>query len=92
MQTVNLPEHSSLMYGNKKMVAVEATVAPMKNSESAIIGAVMVIQDVSHNRTLTRQLSYQASHDMLTALYNRRKFEECLEDALVNARVERRTH
>jgi diguanylate cyclase (GGDEF)-like protein/PAS domain S-box-containing protein len=90
--TVVLPEHSSLLDGNNRMVAVEATVAPMKNSESAIIGAVMVIQDVSHNRTLTRQLSYQASHDMLTSLYNRRKFEECLEDALVNATVEKRTH
>ena len=40
----------------------------------------MVIQDVSHTRRLTRQLSYQASHDLLTGLYNRRKFEEYLDD------------
>ena len=92
LETVNLPEHASLIAGQNKMVAVEASVAPMKNNKQAIIGAVMVIQDVSHTRKLTRQLSYQASHDVLTGLYNRRKFEECLEESLVNARKEQRTH
>ena len=91
-QTVHLPEHSSLIAGNNKIVAVEASVAPMKNNEGNVIGAVMVIQDVSHTRKLTRQLSYQASHDMLTGLYNRLKFEEYLEEALLNVREEQRTH
>ncbi|MGD2055112.1 MAG: PAS domain-containing protein, partial [Gammaproteobacteria bacterium] len=57
-QTVHLPEHSSLIAGNNRIVAVEASVAPMKNNEGNVIGAVMVIQDVSHTRKLTRQLSY----------------------------------
>jgi diguanylate cyclase (GGDEF)-like protein/PAS domain S-box-containing protein len=91
-QTVHLPEHASLIAGNNKIVAVEASVAPMKNSEGNVIGAVMVIQDVSHTRKLTRQLSYQASHDMLTGLYNRLKFEEYLEEALLNVKEEKRTH
>ncbi len=92
LKTVCLPEHSSLVAANNRMVAVEASVAPMKNNEGALIGAVMVIQDVSHTRKLTRQLSYQASHDMLTGLYNRLKFEEYLEEALLNVREEQRTH
>jgi len=92
LKTVHLPEHSSLIAGNDKLVAVEASVAPMKNNEDNIIGAVMVIQDVSHTRKLTRQLSYQASHDMLTGLYNRLKFEEYLEEALLNVMEERRVH
>ena len=91
-QTVHLPEHSSLIAGDNMVVAVEASVAPMKNSEGNVIGAVMVIQDVSHTRKLTRQLSYQASHDMLTGLYNRLKFEEYLEEALLNVREENRVH
>ena len=91
-QTVYLPEHSSLIAGDNKVVAIEASVAPMKNTEGNIIGAVMVIQDVSNTRKLARQLSYQASHDMLTGLYNRRKFEECLEEALLNINQEHRVH
>ena len=91
-QTVYLPEHSSLIAGDNKVVAVEASVAPMKNNQGNIIGAVMVIQDVSNTRKLTRQLSYQASHDMLTGLYNRLKFEELLEEALLNVRQEHRVH
>ena len=92
LETVYLPEHSSLIAANDRMIAVEASVAPMKNRDGKIIGAVMVIQDVSHTRKLTRQLSYQASHDMLTGLYNRRKFEEYLEEALLNVKQEQRTH
>ena len=91
-KTVHLPEHSSLIAGENVVVAVEASIAPMKNNEGDIIGAVMVIQDVSHTRKLTRQLSYQASHDMLTGLYNRLKFEEYLEEALLNVREENRVH
>jgi diguanylate cyclase (GGDEF)-like protein/PAS domain S-box-containing protein len=91
-RTVHLPEHSSLIAGENVVVAVEASVAPMKNNEGDIIGAVMVIQDVSHTRKLTRQLSYQASHDMLTGLYNRLKFEEYLEETLLNVREENRVH
>ena len=91
-QTVYLPEHSSLIAGDNKVVAVEASVAPMKNNEGNIIGAVMVIQDVSNTRKLARQLSYQASHDMLTGLYNRLKFEEFLEEALLNIKQGHRVH
>ncbi len=91
-QTVNLPEHSSLVAAGNKVVAIEASVTPMKNSEGSILGAVMVIQDVSNTRILTRQLSYQASHDMLTSLFNRLKFEEHLEAALLSVREEQRVH
>ena len=91
-QTVHLPEHSSLIAGDDKKVAVEASVTPMINSNGDILGAVMVIQDVSNTRKLTRQLSYQASHDMLTSLFNRLKFEEHLEAALLNVREEQRVH
>ncbi|MGB5397140.1 MAG: diguanylate cyclase, partial [Gammaproteobacteria bacterium] len=89
---IKLPEHSSLINGESSLVAIEATIAPMKSEADEIIGAVMVIQDVSHTRRLTRQLSYQASHDMLTGLFNRRKFEEHLEEVLLNVVTENRMH
>ncbi|MBT8126544.1 MAG: EAL domain-containing protein [Gammaproteobacteria bacterium] len=92
LKSIHLPEHASLVAGHNRVIAIEASVTPMKNNEGDTIGAVMVIQDVSHTRKLTRQLSYQASHDMLTGLYNRLKFEECLEDALLNVKEEQRVH
>lgn len=43
---------------------------------------LMVASDISDERQLTEQLSHQASHDMLTDLYNRREFERRLHRAL----------
>ena len=39
----------------------------------------MVFHDVSQERRLQRALTYQATHDQLTGLINRREFESCLE-------------
>lgn len=36
---------------------------------------LLVANDISEQRQLTQRLSYQASHDSLTRLYNRREFE-----------------
>ncbi len=89
---VHLPEHSSLITSDDSVISIEASIAPMKYETGEQMGAVIVIQDVSHTRRLTRQLSYQASHDLLTGLYNRRKFEENLEEILMNVREEEKQH
>ena len=44
---------------------------------------LMVAADISEQRQLTEMLSYQASHDALTELYNRREFERRVERALL---------
>ncbi|MGH8078108.1 MAG: bifunctional diguanylate cyclase/phosphodiesterase, partial [Lysobacter sp.] len=48
---------------------------------------LMVASDISEQRQLTEMLSYQASHDALTELYNRREFERRIERALVAVAV-----
>jgi len=87
-----LENHSALIRNDGKAIPIEATAAPMRDDKDKVIGAVMVFQDVSHERKLSRQLSYQASHDMLTGLYNRRMFEEQLEAVLLNVGAEDRHH
>jgi len=87
-----LKNHSALVRNDGKAIPIEATAAPMWNDDKEIIGAVMVFQDVSQERKLSRQLSYQACHDMLTGLFNRRMFEEQLEAALLNVSLENRHH
>ncbi len=87
-----LENHSALVRSDGKAIPIEATAAPMRNNKGEVIGSVMVFQDVSQERKLSRQLSYQASHDMLTGLFNRRMFEEQLEAALLNVAIENRHH
>ncbi|MFW2372555.1 MAG: EAL domain-containing protein [Gammaproteobacteria bacterium] len=89
---VELPSHAALIRYDGEAVPIEASAAPMRSDEGEVIGAVLVFQDVSHARRLTRQLSYQASHDALTGLYNRRMFEDHLELALINVLEENRHH
>ncbi len=91
-KVVKFPEQASIVNKNAVMIAVEATISPMRYETGDLMGAVIVVQDVSHTRKLTRQLSYQASHDMLTGLYNRRKFEDHLAEILFNVVEENREH
>lgn len=44
---------------------------------------MIVFHDVTENWELARKISYQASHDFLTGLDNRMKFEEKLDLLLV---------
>ncbi len=68
--------------GNEER-SVELTVTPLKGHHKAeLAGAVVAVRDVSELRGITRQMSYQASHDALTGLVNRREFERRLEEAL----------
>jgi diguanylate cyclase (GGDEF)-like protein/PAS domain S-box-containing protein len=74
-----------LVRRNGEKIAIEETAAPIRDPAGNTIGTVLVFADVSATRELTRQLSYQASHDTLTGLFNRHEFEKRLRDALVKA-------
>ncbi len=49
-------------------------------------GTVVVLRDVTAETRATRKLSFEASHDPLTGLQNRRAFAERLEQAMAGAR------
>lgn len=72
--------------------AVDATAAPMLNREGERVGAVLVMHDVTALRGMTRQLNYQATHDALTGLINRREFEVRLRQVLESAKVDNTQH
>ncbi|MBS0388649.1 MAG: diguanylate cyclase, partial [Proteobacteria bacterium] len=65
---------------------VEVTAAPLRDEVGDITGAVLLLHDVTESRGLTRQISYQAAHDALTGLVNRREFERRLQEAVDGAR------
>jgi diguanylate cyclase (GGDEF)-like protein len=56
--------------------SIEYTVAPIiVQSNDTLMGAILVVRDVTQLRVITKELAYQVKHDMLTGLMNRRAFE-----------------
>jgi len=78
-------DHSVLITRAGQEVAIQESAAPICDRQGRVIGAVIVFHDVTKERRLRRALSYQASHDALTGLINRREFDNRLHTAVLNA-------
>src|SRR5690606_22884211 len=66
--------------------------APIRGRDGRVHGMIVVFHDVSQVRAMAQQLIWQASHDSLTGLVNRREFERRLADLIDTARSQRRDH
>jgi diguanylate cyclase (GGDEF)-like protein/PAS domain S-box-containing protein len=78
--------HATLHAGDGQRFAVESTVAPIALGDGELIGAALVFHDLTESKRLMRRLGYEASHDALTGLVNRREFEVRLQRVLERAR------
>ena len=67
-----------------KPIPVECTVYPLKLNGKQD-GSVIAFRDISNQKMLEEKLRWQATHDHLTELYNRRYFETRLEQELKDA-------
>jgi diguanylate cyclase (GGDEF)-like protein/PAS domain S-box-containing protein len=82
---VNLSRRTLLVSrANGAERSVELSASPIRNESAELIGAVVLLHDVTEMRGLARQMSYQATHDALTGLVNRREFERRLDEAIEN--------
>jgi diguanylate cyclase (GGDEF)-like protein/PAS domain S-box-containing protein len=72
--------------------SVELSVSPLTSDSKEPLGLVLVLHDTSELRGLTRQMTYQASHDALTGLVNRREFERRLQEAMESAQTGNAAH
>ncbi len=79
------PDHAVLITRAGNEVAIQESAAPICDRAGRVIGAVVVFHDVTSERRLKRALSWQASHDALTGLINRREFDNRLHAALLSA-------
>jgi diguanylate cyclase (GGDEF)-like protein/PAS domain S-box-containing protein len=86
---IHLADQSALVSRRGLEVPIQATVAPIRDRAGQTAGAVIVFSDVSRERRMKRLLSYQAAHDALTGLINRREFESRLNSAIESARADR---
>lgn len=81
-----------LTHRDGSQFTINITAAPMHLEHEVIVGVVLVLHDITEVMGMARQLSFQASHDMLTGLFNRREFEKRLEKAIRAARSEASHH
>ncbi|MDB9511413.1 EAL domain-containing protein [Kamptonema animale CS-326] len=91
-EIVGLANHTILIARDGKEYAIEDSAAPIRDRQGQIIGAIIVFHDVTESRYLTRQLSWEASHDALTGLTNRRGFEHYLVDAIASIQDSNQHH
>ena len=89
---VELRGDTILIRRDGREVGVDASAAPIRDRDGAIVGAVLVFYDVTDERRFAAQLSHQARHDALTGLPNRREFEHRLQRALAAAAELDRRH
>jgi diguanylate cyclase (GGDEF)-like protein/PAS domain S-box-containing protein len=67
-------------------------VSSVRDINNEFLYAIAQIQDITEAHHLSDELSYQASHDALTDLVNRREFERRLERVLINVEEEESEH
>lgn len=82
---VTLGAQSLLINRNGEEFPVEDSAAPIRDPDGSIIGVVLVFHDVSHERHMARQISWQSTHDTLTDLSNRTDFETHLAELVQRA-------
>jgi diguanylate cyclase (GGDEF)-like protein/PAS domain S-box-containing protein len=77
---------------NGRETPVRYSHAPILGRDGTVHGMIVVFHDVSQLRAMSQQLLWQASHDALTGLVNRREFERRLTELIETAGTQRREH
>ncbi|SCZ49058.1 EAL domain-containing protein [Thiohalomonas denitrificans] len=67
--------------------AIDDSCAPIRNANGELGGAVVVFSSKERERNSDRILTYHATRDALTDLYNRRAFERQLRELIEHART-----
>ncbi len=89
---MGLANHTLLLSLAGREYAIQDSVAPIRGPQGELFGTVLVFRDITEARLLSQTISYQAAHDDLTGLLNRREFERRLQRVLHTARFEQTEH
>jgi diguanylate cyclase (GGDEF)-like protein/PAS domain S-box-containing protein len=88
---LNMRIEMTAMRSDESLFPVEMAIAPIFHSGDKKMFTAY-LRDITERKEMLLQLAHQSSHDALTGLYNRRKFEDCLGDALKTAETEEKNH
>jgi len=86
------PEGAALLARDGVKRDIQESVAPIRTPAGELMGAILVFQDVTGPRKVQRAIEFNANHDSLTQLPNRKLFLDRLKDALQSAKASRMEH
>lgn len=92
IDTQSRVEEVTLARADGKSFVINKSASRLQDTHGDFFGTVAVIHDVTALRALSKQLSYQASHDLLTGLVNRFEFERKLQEAIDDSVTQNRFH
>ena len=81
---VGLASHTVLIARDGNEYGIEDSAAPIRRPNGDMLGAVLVFHDVTEQRRMSGEMSYRATHDPLTDLFNRTELDQRLR-ALLHA-------
>ncbi|MHC5611216.1 MAG: PAS domain S-box protein, partial [Nostoc sp.] len=85
-EVLNLPENSTLITKDGKEIMIGDNVAPIRDQNGNITGAVLVFQDITKRKQTEAELIRNGFYDGLTALPNRVLFLDRLTQAIERSR------
>lgn len=75
-------DNRMLVTTSGRLIPVQITSSPIRSDDGSVCGCVMVFRDNSEHHSMTEELMWQARHDALTGLPNRRVIEEAIQTCL----------
>ncbi|GEM_PF-1589029 len=90
--TVNSSDNSILIRRDGLEYAIEYSATPIKQENNTLTGSVMIFRDVTEKRSMEKNLNWQAKHDPLTGLINRREFDDRLNKIISSSNKSDREH
>ena len=81
-----------LINKNGDEIPIKDTSSPIHNKKGKISGAVLVFHDDTEAREKSNRMSYRATHDALTGLFNRTVFEKQLYELISNTKKYNKKH
>jgi diguanylate cyclase (GGDEF)-like protein/PAS domain S-box-containing protein len=81
-EVVKSQDDTEIVRQDGSRLSIRYSISPILTTPGSVLGAILVFHDMTRARTLERTISYQATHDALTGLWNRTEFEARLNEAI----------
>ncbi len=91
-RAVDLQAGALLVRRDGREIPIGDSAAPIHNGAGVMVGVVLVVHDESEQRRVGHRLTFDAAHDSLTALPNRREFEKLLTQLIARPFVSHTSH
>ncbi len=89
---INSMDNTILIRRDGLEYGIEYSATPITMEDNTLSGSVMIFRDVTEKRTMQKTLDWQAKHDPLTGLINRREFDNKLNKIISNPDKSEREH